>query len=62
MKKKIKARYIVANENGRTVVYEDGEMLYEDNVILGIGHNVGEDYDSCSDYGGAGRYSSCRVI
>ena len=53
MKKKVKARYIIGNENVKAVVYEDGEMLYEDNTILGIGHNVGEDYDSCSDYGNA---------
>lgn len=53
MKKKIKARYIIANENGKTVIYEDGEMLYEEGKILRVGHNVGEDYDSCIDYGNA---------
>ena len=53
MKKKIKARYIIANENGKTVIYEDGEMLYEEGKILRVGHNVGEDCDSCIDYGNA---------
>ena len=30
MKKRIKARYIIGNENGRNVIYKNGEMIYED--------------------------------
>ena len=56
MKKKIKARYIIANENGKTVIYEDGEMLYEEGKILRVGHNVGEDCDSCCG-GASGDFS-----
>lgn len=48
---KVRAKYIIAHENDTNVIYEDCEMIYEDNTIIEIGHNTKGKYDEFVDYG-----------
>lgn len=55
MKKRIKARYIIGNENGRNVIYKNGEMIYEDTegTILEVGPKVYGEWQESEDLGNA---------
>lgn len=39
MKTKIKAKYIIGFANNDHLIYENGELIYEDDTILFVGHN-----------------------
>ncbi len=39
MKTKIKGQYVVGWENGQHVIYENGEVVYEHDKIVFVGHN-----------------------
>ena len=53
MRKKVKAKYIIAYENNEFVVYENGEMVYENDKILEIGKKIDAICDKEIDYGNA---------
>lgn len=53
MRVKVKAKYIIAWENEKFVVFENGEMLYENNEIKEIGKTINLSYDEMIDYGNA---------
>ena len=38
MRTKIRGRFVVGYEGGDHVVYRDGEVVYQDDTILFVGH------------------------
>jgi 5-methylthioadenosine/S-adenosylhomocysteine deaminase len=51
MRTLIKAKYIIGYENNDHVVYIDGEVVYEEDTILFVGHSFPEDVDKVIDAG-----------
>ena len=50
---KMKAQCVIGYQNGRHVVYEDGEVVYRGDQILFVGHNYLGDVDETWDCGKA---------
>ncbi|MDX9864537.1 MAG: hypothetical protein RBT34_07015, partial [Anaerolineaceae bacterium] len=50
---KIKGAYVVGYENGDHVIYKDGEVVFQDDQVLFVGHSYPGDVDQEIEAGNA---------